>query len=98
MFPPSNVTLLAEMLRGGGAHKHVQRTWGEVEDAPPRGGLPKALVHSQAQQAAREAEALRLATTPRAWVDGDESTPNCPSAEGDTPEADPAAETPPQGE
>lgn len=64
---------LAALLRGESVPK--------FEPEPARGGLPRALALWQSQQAEREAEELRRATTPRAWVDGEELTPTVPSIE-----------------
>lgn len=71
---------LAALLRGD-RPKFEAATWASAAEAQPRGGLPRALALWQSQRAAREAEELRRATTPRAWVDGQDITPNTPSVE-----------------
>jgi hypothetical protein len=82
MFAPSNPARLAELLRGEGTPKSEQRARAHAEDAVvPRGGLPRALTLWQAQQAAREADALRLVTTPRPLIESElEHTPERPDS------------------
>ena len=99
MFAARNPDLLAALLRGEAPSPAFEQSTPPL--TPRRGGLPRAAAAWQTQQAERDAEALRIATTPRAWVDGSELPLTVPSIETKaTPDAEPIEaepDTPPEG-